>query len=74
MSTKFAVQVLACAALGAVSLTVAVHAQQAAMTFFVTSVGKGDGGNLAPASRVPTRIAWRWPRRAELPRPVGRLT
>ncbi len=46
MSTKFAVQVLACAALGAVSLTVAVHAQQAAMTFFVTSVGKGDGGNL----------------------------
>jgi hypothetical protein len=45
MSTKFAVQVLACAALGAVSLTMAVHAQQAAMTFFVTSVGKGDGAN-----------------------------
>ena len=46
MSRKFAVQVLACAALGAVSLTAAVNAQQAAMTFFVTSVGKGDGANL----------------------------
>lgn len=27
-------------------LTAAVHAQQAGMTFFVTSVGKGDGANL----------------------------
>lgn len=27
-------------------LTAAVHAQQASMTFFVTSVGKGDGANL----------------------------
>jgi hypothetical protein len=27
-------------------LTAAVHAQQGAMTFFVTSVGKGDGANL----------------------------
>ena len=46
MSTKIAVQVLAVAALGAVSFTVAVHAQQAAMSFFVTSAGKGDGANL----------------------------
>ncbi len=27
-------------------MTAAVHAQQAGMTFFVTSVGKGDGANL----------------------------
>src|SRR5215813_11452718 len=46
MSRKIAVQVLAFAALGAVSLTAAVHAQQAAMSFFVTSAGKGDGANL----------------------------
>ena len=46
MSKKIAVQVLAFAALGAVGLSAAVHAQQAAMTFFVTSVGKGDGANL----------------------------
>ena len=46
MSRKIIVQALAFAALGAVSFTAAVHAQQAAMTFFVTSVGKGDGANL----------------------------
>jgi len=46
MSRKMTVQVLAFAALGAISLTAAVHAQQTAMTFFVTSVGKGDGANL----------------------------
>ena len=46
MSKKMVVQVFACAALGAVGLTAAVQAQQAAMTFFVTSVGKGDGANL----------------------------
>jgi hypothetical protein len=46
MSSKVAVRFLAFAALGVVGLTVAVHAQQATMTFFVTSVGKGDGANL----------------------------
>jgi hypothetical protein len=46
MSRKITVQVFAVAALGAVSLTAAVQAQQAAMSFFVTSAGKGDGANL----------------------------
>jgi len=46
MSTKITVQVFAVAALGAISLTAAVQAQQAAMSFFVTSAGKGDGANL----------------------------
>jgi len=46
MSSKVAVRFLAFAALGVVGLTVAVHAQQATMSFFVTSVGKGDGANL----------------------------
>jgi hypothetical protein len=46
MSTKVAIRVLALAALGAAGLTLAVHAQQATMSFFVTSAGKGDGANL----------------------------
>ena len=46
MSTKVAVRLLAFVALGAVGLTAAVHAQQATMSFFVTSAGKGDGANL----------------------------
>jgi hypothetical protein len=46
MSTKFAVRFLAFAALGAIGLSVGVHAQQATMSFFVTSAGKGDGANL----------------------------
>ena len=46
MSTKVAVRLLAFAALGAVGLTAVVHAQQATMSFFVTSAGKGDGANL----------------------------
>ena len=45
-SMKVTVRVLALAALGAVSMTAAIHAQQAAMSFFVTSAGKGDGANL----------------------------
>ncbi len=36
----------AVAALAGVGLTAAVQAQQASMSFFVTSVGKGDGANL----------------------------
>jgi hypothetical protein len=46
MSRKVAVRVLAAAVLAAGGLTVGVHAQQATMSFFVTSVGKGDGANL----------------------------
>ena len=46
MSTKVAVRVLAFVALGAVGLTAAVHAQQATMSFFVTSAGKAEGANL----------------------------
>jgi hypothetical protein len=46
MSTKVAVRFLAFAALGAIGLSVGVHAQQATMSFFVTSAGKGDGANL----------------------------
>src|SRR5262245_57337639 len=46
MSTKVAGKLVAFVVLGAVGLTAAVQAQQATMSFFVTSVGKGDGGNL----------------------------
>ena len=46
MSTKVAVRLLAFVALGAVGLTAAVHAQQATMSFFVTSAGKAEGANL----------------------------
>lgn len=45
-SMKVTVRVLALAALGTVSMTAAIHGQQAAMSFFVTSAGKGDGANL----------------------------
>ena len=40
------VRLCAAATLIGLGLTAAVHAQQAGMTFFVTSVGKGDGANL----------------------------
>ena len=46
ISMKVTVRVLALAALGTVSITAAIHAQQATMSFFVTSAGKGDGANL----------------------------
>ena len=37
---------IACAAVAAIGLSSAAHAQQNAMTFFITSNGPGDGGNL----------------------------
>jgi hypothetical protein len=40
------VRIWAASALVGIGMTAAVHAQQAGMTFFVTSVGKGDGANL----------------------------
>jgi hypothetical protein len=43
---KTAIRVWAASTLIGIGLTAAVHAQQASMTFFVTSVGKGDGANL----------------------------
>jgi hypothetical protein len=45
MTTKIRFGFYAAAALVALGLPTA-HAQQASMTFFVTSVGKGDGANL----------------------------
>jgi hypothetical protein len=46
MATRNGLKLLAAAALAGVGLTAAVHAQQASMTFFVTSVGKGNGADL----------------------------
>lgn len=40
------VRICAASSLIGLGLTAAVHAQQASMSFFVTSVGKGDGANL----------------------------
>ena len=37
---------IACAAVAAIGLSGGAHAQQNAMTFFITSNGPGDGGNL----------------------------
>lgn len=46
MVKKIGLRFWASAALAGLGLTVAVEAQQASMSFFVTSVGKGDGANL----------------------------
>jgi hypothetical protein len=46
MSKRYQLRLWTVASLAAVGFTAAVHAQQAGMTFFVTSVGKGDGANL----------------------------
>lgn len=46
MATTKTLRLLATAALAGLGLTVAVQAQQAAMSFFVSSTGKGDGANL----------------------------
>ncbi len=46
MASKVVSRLAATAALIAIALTATVQAQQASMTFFVTSVGKGDGANL----------------------------
>lgn len=43
---KTVIRLWAASTLIGIGLTAAVHAQQAGMTFFVTSVGKGDGANL----------------------------
>jgi hypothetical protein len=46
MATPFRLRLWAVAALVGLGFTATVQAQQASMTFFVTSVGKGDGANL----------------------------
>src|SRR6202521_1756780 len=46
MASKFGLRLLAAAALTGLGLTAGVHARQAALTFFVTSVGKGNGADL----------------------------
>jgi hypothetical protein len=44
--TKTALRLLAVAALASLGVTAGLHAQQAQMSFFVTSVGKGNGADL----------------------------
>src|SRR6476646_5826846 len=46
MARRIGIRLLAAAALTGLGLTAGVHAQQAGMTFFVTSVGKGSGADL----------------------------
>jgi hypothetical protein len=46
MASKVRLKLMATAALAALGMTAAVYAQQGAMTFFVTSVGKGNGADL----------------------------
>jgi hypothetical protein len=46
MASRIGLRLLAVAALTGLGLTAGVHAQQAGMTFFVTSVGKGNGADL----------------------------
>ena len=46
METPMGLRLWAAAALVGLGFTATVQAQQASMTFFVTSVGKGDGANL----------------------------
>ena len=46
MKKKLQLSLLAALASAAVGVTAAVQAQQASMTFFVTSVGKGNGADL----------------------------
>jgi hypothetical protein len=46
MNKKVALSLLAVAAVGVLGMSVSSQAQQAGMTFFVTSVGEGKGGDL----------------------------
>jgi hypothetical protein len=46
MTTKIGLPLLAAVALTGLAVSAAVQAQQAGMTFFVTSVGKGNGADL----------------------------
>src|SRR5678816_424633 len=46
MRTRIGIPLIAALALTGAALTAGVQAQQAAMTFFVTSTGKGNGADL----------------------------
>jgi len=46
MKKKLGLSLLAALATAALGVTTSVQAQQASMTFFVTSVGKGNGADL----------------------------
>jgi hypothetical protein len=46
MRTRIGIPLIAALALTGAALSASVHAQQAAMTFFVSSVGKGNGADL----------------------------
>ena len=46
MKTRIGIPLVAAVALMGVGMTAGVQAQQAAMTFFITSVGKGNGADL----------------------------
>jgi hypothetical protein len=49
MTSAIRLSVFAAVALTGLSLTAPTQAQQATMSFFVTSVGKGNGGGVASA-------------------------
>src|SRR5262245_60345792 len=46
MRTRIGISLLACAAWAGFGLATGAQAQQADMSFFITSAGKGDGANL----------------------------
>ncbi len=46
MRTRIGIPLLAAVALTGLGLTAGVQAQQAAMSFFITSIGKGNGADL----------------------------
>ncbi|MGZ7030112.1 MAG: hypothetical protein ACXVG9_12370 [Terriglobales bacterium] len=46
MKKKLGLSLLAAVATAAIGMIASVQAQQASMTFFVTSVGKGNGADL----------------------------
>ena len=54
--------VLAVVLAGAFHFVLAQQAPPGPMSFFITSVGKGDGANLGGLAGARTRTASRWPR------------
>jgi hypothetical protein len=55
--TGTALRLLAAAALTGLGATAGLHAQQAQMSFFVTSVGKGNGADLGLERLSPRQPA-----------------
>jgi hypothetical protein len=73
MKKKLGLSLLAALATVALAATASVQAQVASMTFFVTSVGKGNGADLGGLEAL-THIARRWPGRPARRRPTGEHT